>query len=434
MGKKWQVVSHACTSHEPMLTLPGLFLSDGSKDAPLLPDAAKLRFLSVVEVSRIPLYIAIGSPLHVETDNEDVETWFRNVLVGPTTHDEKRHPWWQTARPDSQLGVLLSVESSNDVSGKTGSTITEILVYATRYDSVQADLSKSVLAQTSDTRPTETELAVQALPLNSGLLCSDHHGEPTPPSSPSRLAIEGDAVFLPPIVPKREDVINELQGRKRKSASEFLDEATERRSKARRKGGEGVSAAASRSESQVPALLHRRSVSNSTNLSKQPRPLSRSPSVSSSRPGTALPTATARSSLSRVQSMAGQDSTDLATRNKESISRIVMAGMRLYGLSQRKGRKVQSTGTASPAVDVSFDEAETERKRDEEYKNVYHQTFKGTCFAFRATIEGQDLQAMSQAVRDMVDRLLELFCNNPLANGLTGLPDKLTPGGRKAFG
>jgi hypothetical protein len=45
------------------------------------------------------------------------------------------------------------------------------------------------------------------------------------------------------------------------------------------------------------------------------------------------------------------------------------------------------------------------------------------------------LQGYTDALREAADKLLAMFVNNPLANGLLGVADeKYTPGGRKAFG
>jgi hypothetical protein len=130
------------------------------------------------------------------------------------------------------------------------------------------------------------------------------------------------------------------------------------------------------------------------------------------------------------------------TKNKDAIARVVMTGMRLYGLSQsnRKIRdKQQRSGSASPAISVEEsvtpEALEAERKSDEEYKAVYHQVYKGVCFTFRAHMQTMLLQGYTDALREAADKLLAMFVNNPLANGLLGVADeKYTPGGRKAFG
>ncbi|KAJ9622487.1 hypothetical protein H2203_006712 [Taxawa tesnikishii (nom. ined.)] len=80
------------------------------------------------------------------------------------------------------------------------------------------------------------------------------------------------------------------------------------------------------------------------------------------------------------------------------------------------------------------DEKKREKAKDDEYRLIYHQTYKGACFTFRTRMGEEPLQPWSDKVRETVDRLLALFCSDPFAQGLTALDDKLTPGGREAFG
>ncbi|KAI9772851.1 MAG: hypothetical protein M1840_008733 [Geoglossum simile] len=94
-------------------------------------------------------------------------------------------------------------------------------------------------------------------------------------------------------------------------------------------------------------------------------------------------------------------------RNKEMLSRIVMAGMRIYGLQQqKKPNKLRGISdgpvTADSQASLEIDE----------YKLVYHQTFKGACFAFRRHIATTPLK--QGYMRDVVDKLLAVFCNDPL--------------------
>ena len=279
-------------------------------------------------------------------------------------------------------------------------------------------------------------LSVYALALSSDLLCEGFVPESTPPASPLSTGTEADATFLASRFPTEAQVINVPPIRKRKSATDAFDEASERRKKARRKGGQGVSSvAATKVESQMPTLQHHRSYSNSQSVQSQPRPLSRSPSVASSRPQTGVAAGARRSTLSRVQSVANvPDASDLEMKNKDIISRIVMTGMRFHGLSQSKNRRSRAGSSApSPAIDASFEELEAERKNDEEYKLVYHQTFKGTCFAFRTSMIQQSLQPLSETIRDVADRLLGIFCIDPLVRP-GGVEDRVTSSGRKAFG
>lgn len=192
----------------------------------------------------------------------------------------------------------------------------------------------------------------------------------------------------------------------------------------------------------LPTLKHRRSAS-SNQASLQTRPASRASSVSSVRPPTAregsIPAQSKRSSLARVQSVAEKPLPDeklsLEAKNKEIISKVVMAGMRLYGVVPSKTRKSRSNSTvASPALDASFADLDIERRNDEEYKLMYHQIYKGTCFAFRQHIAVKSLALHTEALRETVDKFLGIHCNDPLVGGIMGIDDEYTPGGRKAFG
>jgi hypothetical protein len=377
-------------------------------------------FLSIVEVDKVPLCLVAGSSCPVFIDGTKTNGWLSSILTPelPIPSPSCEGTWQQTARLDSPLGILLRVDTPSQP--KCG--LTEILLYATRSKTTGAT---HVGDQLSASQPTlAAGFQLHALPLDSGILNHPRLSEPTPPPSPPTHTVDEDGIFLPPLAPL-DEVINEPPVRKRKSAADAFDEANERRKKAKGKGGHGVSAAAAtKVDSQVPSL-HRRSVSNSQPVPSNRQPLSRSPSIASSRPPTAVATAQHRSALSRVQSIAGDpDDDEMESKNKKFISRIVMAGMRLYGLSQSKRRQ----SDIEPSQNLERD------NEDEEYKMVYHQAYKGACFAFRGLLQTQDLQPLSEAIRDVVDRLLAIFCTDPLAEGLSGTQSKLTPGGRKAFG
>jgi hypothetical protein len=146
-----------------------------------------------------------------------------------------------------------------------------------------------------------------------------------------------------------------------------------------------------------------------------------------------LPAVAKRSGLSRVKSVSTlPDKATVDTvenRNKELISRIVMAGMRLYGYSQSKSRR-----SRSGSVSHDNHESSDAQQSDEEYKLLYHQVFKATCFTFRRQISDMALLGQSEALRETVDKLLAVFCTDPLQNRLTAVDNEITPGGRKAFG
>ena len=356
------------------------------------------------------------------------------------------------------MGILVAVETDSKTYNGTP-RITELLLVASRSHLVLGQRlptppASSPFEVAADAGSSEAQvLQVLALAISSDLLLPANL--PSPPISPALDDCETiPAIFLPQSLQQASETIHEPPTKRQKITISSLDQAKARRDAAHRVGGESISAAAAAAATAKPDLSHRR-ISSNTNTPLQTRPLSRSPSIASSRPGSVRvpnPVESKPSTLSRVQSLSGipieanPEATIAAnteTKNKDAIARVVMAGMRLYGLSQsnRKTRdKQQRSGSASPAIPV-VDESitpealERERKNDEEYKAVYHQVYKGLCFTFRAHMQTMLLQGYTDALREAADKLLAMFCNNPLANGLLGVADeKYTPGGRKAFG
>lgn len=352
----------------------------------------------MVDVACIPLYLAVGPPLDVYSQSDATQEWFSALLPGGHVPEKDAEPWWQqTSTAQSPIGILIEIhQGANSTSSPA---ITEILFYA-----AISDVSANPTSSPTD---ATTAVTIKALPLSSDLF----HKLPavtTPPLSPQLpvpsdsdpLSITGE--FLPPLFPDPNEAHHQ-HTRKRQSVSSLFDEATERRKRARRKGGEGISAAAASASAKPitarppPPLQHRRSVSDVLDPAKsaagsrpgssEGRPLSRSPSLSGDaiigRKAAAEGGKRSASGLSRVTSVTegsaageaeGQQTVE--SRNKDVISRLVMAGMRMYGLQQRKktGRK----GSMAGAEEVVTPE---DAAKDEEYKLVYHQAYRGTVFA-----------------------------------------------------
>ncbi|EMC96453.1 hypothetical protein BAUCODRAFT_24225 [Baudoinia panamericana UAMH 10762] len=438
MAKSWSGVilaDNSSTSH--LVTL-----SAQHNPTTWLGERSALRFLAIVDVHLIPLHLFTGVQYSVATEDAETAQWFRSCLLTPQYEGSATSPpWWESGRPDSPTGILVGVETSQEVEPNQGASVTELLFYASRTVPVTAPPpsppSSPCALVTGAVRTAEGTFGVYALALSSDLDVTT--AGPTPPSSPRSEAPEIEAVFLPQRKLGLAEVIHEPPVRKRRNVSDAFDEAAERRKKARRKGGEGVAAAAAvQAESDMPSLKHRRTISGTTSQSVplQTRPLSRSPSVASSRPITARAPSEApkRSALSRVQSIsvAGENNS-IEDQNKELVSRIVMAGMRLYGLSRSKDRKPRTTMSEPGYAAVASGQLKEETAPEEEYKLVYHQVFKGTCFAFRRRLAVNLLQLHAEAVQDIVDRLLGLYCNDPLTDGLPSVADEFTPGGGRVL-
>ncbi|KAK5109260.1 hypothetical protein LTR62_007242 [Meristemomyces frigidus] len=385
------------------------------------------------------------------TVSHATEDTFARLLL-PKVRDEVHpgHEWWDVAAHNAPIGLLARVEAIEQEASASTVIPTEVLFYAARADTDASNLTPPRTppkAQgTRASAQSTIQLEVRAIAIYSNIPTGANTG-----TSANTLELDNEeetATFLPQAAAlTAQDIIHEPPVRKRRSVNDTFDEANERRKKARYKGGEGVAAAAAvKQEYTVPSLTHRRSISgNDSQLNTQPhRPLSRSPSLSSSRPSTARPPSEVprKSNLSRVQSITvppePEDSNTQEPKNKEIISRVVLAGMRLYGLSQSKRRiKPRSSSTvAFPSHNLTSDEAQNAEAlhQDEEYKLLYHQLYKSTCFAFRNHICSGSLAPRTEAVRQLVDQLLGIFCSDPLEAGLPGSVEKFTPGGRKAFG
>nr|POF14886.1 hypothetical protein CFP56_71270 [Quercus suber] len=404
---------------------PDIILSGSSGSPRELTHDLSLKFTSIVDVSRVPLCLASGAPYEVTTTSPDSQDWFSSIVTHNHGCDDDSS-WWQDAKANSPLGVLVSVTSSKQHVVQQSPRITEILFYASRKESV-LQRPPTPPSSPEDFRSKRTE---PVLKLHAQALSSDFYSRvtgSTPPSPPGAKDESSDGVFLPFSRLDAAEVINEPPVRKRKSAADRFAEQTERSKVARREAAKTVSAR--HSEPRIPTLKHSRSVSGVSNFSHSK---SRSPSISRPSSVRGVSEAQKRSSLSHVQAVPSATSAEsVEARNKELISRMVMAGMRFHGLAQSKSLQSRPD---SPATETAIEERETARKNDEEYKAIYHQVYKGACFAFRKHASSTPLQPYVDILRENVDKLLGLFCTDPLAQGLPGSSDEVTPGGRKAFG
>jgi hypothetical protein len=369
------------------------------------------------------VYLTAGPVCSVFTRSERTEQWFNDVLVSTVPQScegsvDSGHEWWRGSLHQSVLGILAKV-LDDPKSPENKSTITEVLFYGV-VDQPSEQTSPPTPPPSSPQVGTSTvysipkaaeqvNVRVQAIPLSSDFFTHI----PSPPLSPTQPAVTDDAQFLPSIAELR--YAAEEERKKRKRVTDVFDQATETRKQARRKGGQGVAAAASRID-EVNTLIGQKKVKaavkvevtgnakvieknvdlqnlqskfdqakpdNSIEGSASRRLLSRSPSMSSdirplSRKG--FIDGTKRSSLSQTTNVF--ETATVEARNKETISRFVMAGMRLYGLQQRKklghSRRVSQITPVAAAANTSTEDS----ANDEEYKSIYHQTFRGVVFAF----------------------------------------------------
>ena len=399
-----------------------------------MPKSCKLRALDVVCTSDVPFYLVAGPALGVSTNEAATEEFFSRILLGqdqePPQGDESSLPWWQRQLQQFEYGIILKVDhGAIDCS----TAATELLVYAavdrssdawdgmiTPPRSSSPDVGDSALA---DTHPSLKNyfLKLYALPLDSRRLESLNAARIGALAGSAALG-DGEARFLPLATISSEP---QQASHKRRKLSNIFDEANNQRRKIKGRGGESISRAMAEASLQQTgksvdsASQHEKPIFGQQSINEQPvdipnRILSRASSTGSlpnldpsrprSRKATFVPGK--KSSLNRVESIiSAPDSTTtvdsdnaISQQNKSTLARIVMAGMRMYGLQQHK-----KPSNKPPASDPDPD--------PDEYKAIYHQTFKAASFTFRSQFALHPIA--QETMREVVDRLLSLFCIAP---------------------
>lgn len=424
--------------------------------SPSFPADVKLQFLSLVEVALIPLHLAAGPSLDVWTHNEKTEKWLSESLlddwrIKEDENIESAGPWWLRPIQQSDSGILLRVEDRMRNTAGLERKPTEVLIYAA--------LSKEAKSQALIPTPPGSsspnagqdggisngiiqDIRIYALPLCStnSAPVDDIKGLASPPWYDKSSHVE--ACFLNPSLPH--PACTSTSPRKRQRISTMFEDAAYQRKRLMKHGGDRISKAMAAVNGAVFTNekftgLNLRQVKDATRTEQTkdnfrdepPRAvLSCSSNISSlrevessrpqSRRGPLVNSK--RSSLDRVEGIASVgetsrvlESSTIEQQNKSALTKIVMTGMRIYGFQQRKK-------SMKPRVDPEMKESPfRERSRPEEeeddYKLIYHQTFKAASFAFRTHMS---LKIINQEVlRDVVDSLLVIFCNNPLASHTT---------------
>ncbi|KAL8999159.1 MAG: hypothetical protein Q9169_001938 [Polycauliona sp. 2 TL-2023] len=416
---------------------------------PFLGQDASLRYLAVVETANVPLYLVAGPSLDVWTNDEKTEQWLHQCLFDGLIHEhaEDQNSWWDRIGGQSHSSILLGVRGGHNAGTGPAPTITEILLYA-------AASSKSPKTQAPPTPPAssspdyETQgngaslgIRIHALPLSSKI----YNTLGQPPSIPqvnSSTNCQG-FYYLPSPPEVRPDHSDEPTA-KRPKIETLFDEATQIRRLHKKSGGEGIAKA-------MAAMDARMAMPSSSTLAEPPQnpkskptrtPFSRASTTgcinppsrnhsSTSRPNSSHPPSlpkTERSSLSRAPSVFSpaidesrnseipepSTNNEIENQNKASLSRVIMAGMRIYGLQQQHQRR-KSVGYAFDTQSQASSSM-TAGGGDDEYKAIYHQTFKSTTFAFRNQWKVGVLS--QESMRSVVDVFLSRFCEMPsITNG-----------------
>ena len=343
-------------------------------------------------------------------------------------------PWWMQLGGQSRNGILLNVGAANREESDIRNVVTEILLYAavTKADPASSDPLNSSSSKAPDESIEESlkqegpTVKVFALPLCSnviGLLQRTTASYPPVPTEPQSAA---QAYFLPYTHDSTQPT--QILPQKRQSITTLFEVAKDKRRKSKGRGGESISQAMAtihslpsqhetqeKQEASQPQHndLRRRSLSRTSSMTpvvrqEHPRPISR--------PG---PLANAkRSSLHRVESALSPRDTPTPSiidgsyeqQNKAGLTKVVMAAMRLHGLQQKRKRPSISQ---LPIQEKGQNERHgMQSEAEDEYKLVYHQTFKAAIFTFRKSLDAMLIS--QERMRDVVDRLLIMFCTDPM--------------------
>ena len=403
-----------------------------------LAQDAKLHFLSLVEVAQIPLYLAAGPSCDVFTKDEATTKWLTEALLGCEEADfdagGSREPWWSHFGGQSENGILLKVKTEKEEEHGLRNSITEILLYAA--DTKTHTALPTPPASSSPAPPDEDvadainqgkkTVKVYALPLCSTTI--GHAKLSIESYLPNQIELQsaGQACFLPHL--HGTAPVTQPAHQRRQSISTLFEDATKKRRKLKGRGGESISQAMAGidrplsqhgllEKQEAPQLqqndLRRKSLSRASSITPIPgldysRPASRSGPLIHGK----------RSSLHRVESVVSpRDSPGLldsdgshAQQNKAALTKVIMAAMRLHGLQQKK--KPASKSQLPSQATLHTETSAAAIQAEDEYKLVYHQTFKAATFTFRRHLNAKIIP--QEAMRDAVDQLLMMFCTDPM--------------------
>ena len=410
--------------------------------------------LSFVDTTALPLHLVAGPALEVFTESSHTENWLNDSLLRDVSESDEdaqpEVPWWSQNYGQPHIGILLRVTGEMKVS-LNGLKVTELLLYASipRKSNLGASgiptPPRSSSPPASIDRPVDTPnhtlqtSHVYALPLSSEHVHRlDEYLESHSP--PLEDLTNGHTRFLPPLT---EDRTQDCSGhRKRQRLDSLFAYATRHNKRSKRRGGESVVTAIAnldktasedqRSKDNAVSGCTDNSTEVSTFVPDKPVParmlgLSRSHSLGSVRDlevtgpsSRGSVGAMKRSLLHRVASVATFESSSPAPesingfeqQNKTALSRVVMAGMRMYGLQQKKKADYSMAAPELPSDTMpnpNLRAATTET--EDEYKLIYYHTYKAASFALRKQMAVSGIG--QEVMRDIVDQLLELFCTNP---------------------
>ena len=385
----------------------------------------------------MPLYFAAGRSCSVSTTNEATTRWLNKALIDYEEPDlngvASRQPWWTYPGMQSDNGILLKVEDGNEEEHGIQNVVTEILFFAAvaiispELPTPPASSPAFLAGDSGDALNQDTKIIkVLALPIHSNVIGpvndSMKIGSPNSQDSPGAR----QACFLP--YSDDQSRTTQLTTQKRQSISNLFEDASQKRRKLKRRGGESISQTMAgidrlpsqhgmREQQDAPQPqendLRRKSLSQASNV----MPV-RGPEASQPPSRSGLLANGKRSSLHRAESVNLLDNSSMLPdangsyeqQNRTAMTKVLLAAMRLHGIQQKK--RPQSQSQPSNQVTLHTTKNQIANEIEDEYKLVYHQTFKAAMFTFRKHFNAYLIS--QETMRDVVDRLLVMFCTDPM--------------------
>ncbi|PWW80473.1 hypothetical protein C7212DRAFT_342166 [Tuber magnatum] len=370
--------------------------------------SSTLSLVSLIDPTRIPLFLAAGPSLELTTTSPITELYFRRLFLS-------KLPLSTSSSCAEQSRVALLVSVSNPSERTPGDwQITELAIYgaisqppALELDAATPphssppleDQSSALTTTTATTTTTTTAtsnprtiVTVHALPLSS------NHAFPKflPKIKQEKtFTIREDAASF--IAPNPQDIINPPTS-SRKRGADVIDSIVEKRKRAKARQQSGppppppLTLLGSRALNRIPSL-EPRSAGIKNERSPSPTGLKLRRSSSGGTPGVALgplsgfkregpesrpSTAVKREGSDCFGLVVKREVGDVEGRNRDVLAKMVVARMKACGIRGYRSKSVLpiSAATVVPVLD------ENEEKREkEEYKNIYHHTVKAAIFA-----------------------------------------------------
>ena len=366
--------------------------------------------------------MVIGPALEVSTNDAKTVDWFHeNLLVeqdqSVVSQPPETHRQHHDSSIQSEYGILVKVDAQPGTS-----VATEILFYTSSggVENAPSKRDEGVSGSMEDEKFAQpVTWKVYAL-----LLCSE-------------ILKRLNDTFLPRVssitetkfASKSHEESPSVQRREKLAA--LFEDATQQRRRLKGRGGERISKAMADSsvevlwkdswEEQCPGVngqVSRKNESGARRLSTKSTSASfaskqeirrRLSAHESQESGGRISLQRMKEAAStRQSSLVPESDGDVEIQNKAALAKVVMAGMRLHGIQNKKKLPKDATDLMNLREPWILDDDNVD-----EYKTVYHQTFKAASFAFRSHLNARLIN--QGAMRDVVDQLLEIFCTDPMA-------------------